>query len=157
MPQKRSGENHKNLPTVPIAFLRPSKEHPLLSFWLTLYKAATPGTEVLDNATTILDEDSEPQPDNSLILLPECGGQTYEDEQGYLNGAPELIAEIASSSESYDLHSKKLDYERAGVQEYVVLALRQERVVWFERRDQKFMPVEPDADGIYRSKVFPGL
>src|SRR5438477_6406650 len=37
--------------------------HPELSGAFWLYKGATPGIELLDNATTILDEVSEPQPD----------------------------------------------------------------------------------------------
>jgi Uma2 family endonuclease len=124
---------------------------------LVSYQSATPGALVLDGATTILNDDSEPQPDNALILLPDVGGQTHEDEREFLHGAPEFIVEVASSSESYDLHSKKRDYERAGVLEYVVLALRQERVAWFVRRERKFVLMEPDSDGMYRSTVFPGL
>ena len=78
-------------------------------------------------------------------------------EKGFVKGAPELMAEVASSSESYDLHSKKADYELAGVREYLVLVLRQQRVAWFVRRDGRFVTREPDADGISRSLVFPGL
>src|SRR5437870_11792108 len=37
--------------------------HPELSLVLTLYKAGTPGVQVADNMTTILGEESEPQPD----------------------------------------------------------------------------------------------
>src|SRR5438132_1422155 len=42
---------------------------------LSLYADATPGVEALDNATTILGEESEPQPDLALRILPEYGGQ----------------------------------------------------------------------------------
>lgn len=125
--------------------------------WLGEYEEATPGTEVLDNATNILGEESEPEPDGCLFILPECGGQTWEDKDGYLNGAPELIAEIGESTESIDLHAKKADYEKAGVREYVVVALRQQRVFWFLRRRGKFKELAPRADGVYRSDVFPGL
>jgi hypothetical protein len=45
--------------------------HPELSGLLWLYKAATPGVEVLDNATTILSDISEPQPDLALRVRPE--------------------------------------------------------------------------------------
>lgn len=76
------------------------KTQPQLNLWLTLYQAATPGTEVFDNTTVILGEDSEPQPDNHLLISPECGGQTHENKRGYLVGAPELVAEVALSSES---------------------------------------------------------
>ena len=92
-----------------------------------------------------------------MLILPECGGQTWEDKKGYLNGSPELVAEIGESTESIDLHGKKRDYEEAGVREYVVLALRQQRVFWFMRRRGKFRDLAPGPDGIYRSEVFPGL
>src|SRR5262249_30326157 len=101
--------------------------------------------------------ESEPQPDSSLFILPECGGQVWEDNKGYLNGAPELIGEVASASESIDLHAKKADYEKAGVCEYVVLALRRQEIFWFIRRRGKFRDLAPGADGIFRSEVFPGL
>jgi len=72
-----------------------------------------------------LGEESEPEPDGCLFILPECGGRLG-GQKGYLNGAPELIAEIGESSESIDLHAKKQDYEKAGVREYLVVALRQQ-------------------------------
>ncbi|HEY1861677.1 MAG TPA: Uma2 family endonuclease [Gemmataceae bacterium] len=131
--------------------------HSRVMIWLGLYQAATPGTEVVDNATTILGEESEPQPDGSLYILPEYGGQMREDADEYLVGAPELIVEVASSSEAIDLHGKRRDYEKAGVREYVVVVLRQKRIVWFVRRGAGFTEMEPGADGIYRSELFGGL
>lgn len=125
--------------------------------WLTEYEEATPGTEVLDGATSILGPESQPEPDGSLIILPECGGQTWEDDDGYLNGAPEFVGEIGHASESIDLHGKKADYEKAGVREYVVVALRQSEIFWFVRRKGKFRAKPADRDGIWRSEVFPGL
>src|SRR5712692_3262817 len=92
--------------------------------WLGEYEEFTPGTEVLGNPTDILGPESEPQPDGCLLILPEFGGQTWWDKDEYLNGAPELIAEIGFTTESIDLNAKKLDYEKAGVREYVVVALR---------------------------------
>jgi Uma2 family endonuclease len=78
-------------------------------------------------------------------------------EDDYLEGGPEWIGEVASSTESYDLHSKKRDYERAGVQEYLVVALKQQKVLWFVNRAGHFEEQPPDADGAIRSEVFPGL
>jgi Uma2 family endonuclease len=124
--------------------------------WLKVFKAATAGTRVLDNATTILSDEDEPQPDASLLILPEYGGQTRE-EGGYLVGAPELVAEVASSSASHDLHTKRAAYERAGVREYVVVVLRDPQIVWFVRQVGQFVPLAPGADGLYRSLAFPGL
>jgi Uma2 family endonuclease len=128
-----------------------------LSHWLVTYEDATPGTEALENASAILGPESEPQPDGCLFILPEYGGQVWEDEEGYLNGAPEFIGEISDSSESIDLNRKKLDYEEAGVREYFVAALRTKQVFWFARRRGKFKAVSPGTDGILRSEVFPGL
>jgi hypothetical protein len=67
----------------------------LVSHSLGEYEEATPGTEVLDNSTSILGPESEPEPDACLLILPEFGGQTWDDAQGYLCGAPKLIAEVA--------------------------------------------------------------
>lgn len=133
------------------------RSHSLLMTWLGVYEAETPGVQAYDNATTIMHEDSEPQPDGCLLITPECGGQTIFTADDYLQGAPELICEIASSSESIDLHAKKHDYERAGVKEYIVVALRQQRVVWFAQRQGHFEECLVEPDGIYRSHIFAGL
>jgi Uma2 family endonuclease len=125
--------------------------------WLKLYKAATPGTRAADNATTILGQYSEPQPDANLLILPEYGGQTTVSPDGFIVGSPELLAEIASSSQSYDLHTKRRDYDRAGVQEYVVVLLREQRIVWFVRRQGALTELDPGPDGIFRSEFFGGL
>lgn len=125
--------------------------------WLVEYWRATPGTRVLLNPTLILANDSEPQPDACLLIRPEKGGQSGETAHKYLQGAPELVAEIAWSSESIDLHAKKRDYEGAGVREYVVIALRSQEVFWFQRHRGRFRVLEPDGDDVLRSRVFPGL
>ena len=72
-------------------------------------------------------------------------------------GPPELVVEIARSSRAIDLGPKLQDYQRTGVLEYLVVALEPDEVFWFERNDDLFTRVEPDADGVFRSEVFPGL
>ena len=136
---------------------RHGRMHMRLAHWIVEYWDATPGTEAFDNTTAILGEESEPQPDVYLIVAPDKGGQMRMNEDEYLEGAPELIVEIASSSESIDLHKKKSDYERAGVCEYIVVALRQKRVFWFVARNGSFEELALGGDGIYRSERFPGL
>jgi Uma2 family endonuclease len=131
--------------------------HIRVSHWLANYEDATTGVETYDNVTTILGEESEPQPDVCLIIAPEKGGQMRVNEDEYLEGAPELVAEVALSRGSIDLHAKRDDYERAGVREYIVVALRQNRVFWFISRGGRFEDLPLGADGIYRSEVFPGL
>ena len=131
-----------------------ARHHVLLNWWIGSYWLATPGTDPADNATVLLGDDSEPQPDALLTII---GGQTRDSEDEYILGPPEWIGEIASSTASYDLHSKKRDYERWGVQEYVVFLIRQKKVVWFVRENDRFVELQPDSDGIFRSRVFPGL
>ena len=89
-------------------------------------------------------------------LIPRVGGSQVSDD-GYATGPPELIVEVASSSESIDLHAKRRDYEQAGVLEYVVVVLRQRVVRWFVLQDGTYREVEADAHGLFKSTVFPGL
>ena len=128
----------------------------LLAGWLLLYQRGKPGLTGSDNATTFLDEDAEPQPDLQLRIRPEFGGQTRI-EDGYIAGAPELVVEVARSSRETDLGPKFVDYERAGVLEYLVVTIDPHEVHWFVRRDDRLVPLLPGPDGIFRSEVFPGL
>lgn len=84
-------------------------------------------------------------------------GQATIDAEGYIKGAPELIAEIAASSVSYDLHQKKRTYLRAGVQEYLVWLTDENRLIWWRFEDGEFIEISPDAEGILTSATFPGL
>jgi Uma2 family endonuclease len=127
---------------------------PLGSLLFT-YEAHTPGVESGDNTTVLLGDEGEPQPDLFLRILPECGGQSQTSEDDYVLGAPELVAEIAFSSRSIDLHRKREDYVRYGVCEYLVLCLREQRLRWFDLRNDR--ELEPNDDGICRIMVFPGL
>lgn len=126
--------------------------------WLGVYRAATPGLIGSDNATVRLDLENEPQPDVSLRLQPELGGRVRVTEDGYLEGPPELIVEVAASSASYDLHDKRRAYARNGVPEYLVVQTYEKRVDWFILREGVYEPLEPDHPrGILRSEIFPGL
>jgi hypothetical protein len=136
---------------------RHGRPHGRVVMWLGNYADGTPGTDFADNTTNILDDASEPQPDAILIVGPEYGGQTGLDEEGYVIGPAELVAEVAYSSANIDLHAKRLDYESAGVREYVVVLVEPRRVVWFGRRGTRFVERKAEEDGIFRSAVFPGL
>lgn len=125
--------------------------------WLLHYAAHTPGVETGDNTSVRLDLDNEPQPDAILRILPEAGGQTSDSEDDFVEGAPELAAEVAASSASYDLHQKKNAYRRNGVREYLVWVTEESQFHWWELRDGQYLPLEPDAEGILKSRVFPGL
>ena len=125
--------------------------------WLYLYKAMTPGLVGFDNASARLDLDNMPQPDVSLIISPACGGQARISEDDYIEGAPDLVAELASSSASYDLHVKLNVYRRDGVREYVVWRVRDKKIDWFLLREGEYERLPIGPDGIYRGEVFPGL
>jgi hypothetical protein len=87
----------------PVRQRHPGRQHSHLNFWLCAYEGSTPGVEVGDNSTVQLDLDNIPQPDCLLFLQPEHGGRVRIGAKGYIEGAPDLVAEVASSSASYDL------------------------------------------------------
>ncbi len=141
----------------PVRFKSHGQPHAQIMGWLLIYSAATPGTELTDNTTLRMDVDNEPQPDAMLIVDPALGGRALISEDDYVEGAPELIVEIAASSAAYDLHDKKRAYRRNGVQEYVVWQIYEKRIDWWELHEGEYLPLDADEAGVIRSKVFPGL
>ena len=133
------------------------RPHAHLVGWLGTYEAATPGVEAGDNATVRLDLDNEPQPDTFLRIVPEAIAQSRIGEEGYVEGAPEFVAEVAASNASYDLHAKLHVYRRNGVREYLVWRVLDREVDWFFLREGQYQKATPDSSGILRSEVFPGL
>ena len=125
--------------------------------WLGTYCVATPGVAGGDNGTLRLDLDNEPQPDAFLRILASHGGQARVDADGYITGAPELVAEIAVSSVSIDLHAKLNVYRRNGVREYIVWRVEDGAIDWFALRDGRYEPLLPTTGGVLSSEVFPGL
>jgi hypothetical protein len=139
----------------PLRYEHGTRDVPV-SYWLGHYQRFTNGIESARNVSTILGESGEVQPDSQLRIPEELGGQTRIVD-GYVKGAPELVAKIARTSRAYDLGAKKGAYERAGVAEYLVVELDPDRIHWFILRGGRFEELEPGPDGIYRSEVFPGL
>ncbi|HZL33906.1 MAG TPA: Uma2 family endonuclease, partial [Tepidisphaeraceae bacterium] len=131
--------------------------HAAIMAWLGAYWLATPGVQVADNSTIALDLDNDPQPDACLYILGSHGGRTTFTAERYINGAPELIVEIAASSMSYDLGAKLNAYRRNGVREYLVHRTYDGEFDWFILRDGQYQRLTPDAQGICRSEAFPGL
>jgi Uma2 family endonuclease len=131
--------------------------HALLITWLGVYHAATPGTYIADNTTVRLDLDNEPPPDILLCLDAEAGGQSRISEDDYIEGAPELVVEIAASSASYDLHSKLNMYRRNGVREYLVWQMYENEFSWYRLDAGLYIAAVPDEQGLIGSQVFPGL
>lgn len=141
----------------PVRVNRHSWPHAIIMTWLGYYCAATRGTQVLDNATVRLDLDNEAQPDALLRIETARGGHSRVSADDYLEGAPELIVEIAASSAAYDLHDKLRAYRRNGVEEYLVWTMHPRQLHWFRLREGAYAPLLPGPDGIIRSEVFPGL
>jgi Uma2 family endonuclease len=144
MPSPASGEYH-------------GRPHARLAFWLSSYQFHTLGTDVHCESSVRLGTENEPQPDVLLMIEPRCGGRIRFASDGFVEGAPELVAEIAASSVSIDLHAKKRVYERCGVREYVVWRVLDEAIDWFVLRNGQFEQLSPDAEGRVKSEVFPGL
>src|SRR5439155_2091438 len=132
------------------------RPHAQIIGWLSAYRAAAPQVDLTDNATVRLDAENEVQPDALLRLEPEHGGYSRISEDDYIEGAPELIVEIAASSASYDLREKLRVYRRNQVQEYVVWRVYDKALDWFRLERGEYIPLQ-SADGIVRSQVFPGL
>lgn len=138
----------------PVRARRHGRPHGRIITWLGLYMEATPGIDLLDNSTLRLDLDNEPQPDVSMWIE---GGNAFIDEDDYLHGAPELLVEIAASSAAIDLGAKFQAYRRNGVTEYLVLLPYEQEVRWFSFANGETLQIQPDADSVLRSRVFPGL
>lgn len=139
----------------PLRFRSHGKPHAYIMGWLVGYEAATPGVELGDNATVIIDADNEPQPD--ALLRIETGGQSRINEDDYVEGAPELIVEVAASSASYDLHEKLKVYRRNQVQEYLVWRVYDRQFDWFRLKSGEYIKLEPNVDGVICSEIFAGL
>ncbi len=113
----------------------------------------TPGVVGGDNSTLKLDLENAPQPEGYLRLSEKCGGRARLRE-GYLEGAPELIVEVAASS---DLHDKLNAYRRNAVRENIVWRTEDREIDWFILRGGDFHRLSLGDDRFYRSEVFPGL
>ncbi len=129
-----------------------------ITLWLATYAMRVPGVRRGLSATIFLSEDSEVQPDAFLFRVPppdrDAARITDDD---YIEGAPQLVVEVAASSASYDLHDKLRAYEQAGTQEYIVWRTLDEAVDWFRLQDGKYQRIEPDERGVIESAAFPGL
>jgi Uma2 family endonuclease len=140
----------------PVSMEEHADQHFNLVTWLGVYRAHTPGVQGGDNATIRLTVGlNQLQPDACLRILPSHGGRTRT-QSGYVEGAPELVAEVAASSASYDLHDKLDAYRRNGVKEYLVWRVEDEAIDWFTLRGGAYHRMAARG-GVLKSKAFPGL
>ena len=159
MPNLKKAELIEGIVYMPAAlrFKSHGQPHGRIMSWLGIYEAMTPGVAMGDNPTVRLDLDNEPQPDAVLLITPEVGGQARLSDDDYIEGAPELIVEVAASSAAIDLHAKKQAYRRNGVKEYIVWQVLDQKLSWFYLEKGEYLDLPADSDGIARSRVFPGL
>ena len=141
----------------PVRHVQHGRPERVFAAWLAFYETVTPGIDWSGNCTVRLDLDNEPQPDLLLRLPESIGGTSWITGDGYIEGPPELVIEIAASSVSYDLHQKLHVYRRSGVQEYVVHRFDDGDVDWFVLERGEYLRQRPDADGVVKGRVFPGL
>lgn len=140
-----------------LRFKSHGQPHGWIIGWLVAYEAMTPGVAMGDAPTVRLDIDNEPQPDAVLLITPESGGQARLSDDDYIEGAPELVVEIAASSVAIDLHTKKQVYRRNGVKEYIVWQVLDQKISWFYLEQGEYLDLAADQNGILQSRVFPGL
>lgn len=140
-----------------LRFRSHSQPHSRILTWLGVYETVTTGVALGIEPTVRLDLDNEPQPDAVLLMEEKAGGQSRLSEDDYIEGAPELVVEIAASTASIDLHAKKQAYRRNGVKEYIVWQVLDEKLSWFYLEEGEYLELPADENGVSRSRIFPGL
>jgi Uma2 family endonuclease len=160
MPYQKKGSNKAELiegivyMASPLRVRSHAQPHSQIMTWLGLYQANTPSLILGIEPTVRLDLDNEFQPD-AVMFIPGRGAIITEDD--YIEGAPELVVEIAASTVSIDLHDKKAAYRRNSVQEYIIWRTLDREIDWFSLQDGEYIRLESDENGIVKSQVFPGL
>ncbi|MEH2387373.1 MAG: Uma2 family endonuclease [Nostoc sp.] len=96
----------------PLRIKSHGEPHGNLIGWLWNYKTATPDVVLGIEPTVRLDADNEPQPD-AVVFIP--GRQALISEDDYIQGAPELVIEVAASSAAIDLHTDEQGIIRSQV------------------------------------------
>lgn len=123
--------------------------------WLGVYQSKMSGVSAAGEMSIELDGENEVQPD--AVMWREGDLSISDDGRGYAVGSPTLVVEIAASTAAYDLGLKKRVYQRNRVQEYLVIAIYEQEIFWFNLEDGAYQPLQPDSVGVYSSSIFQGL
>jgi Uma2 family endonuclease len=138
-----------------------SRRHNDLSRFLEdVFTALLPlvgGGEVLQAPMVMIGDPNLPhrEPDLQVFLAE----NVHRIKETYVEGAADLVIEIISpESDRRDRVDKFDEYERVGVKEYWMFDARFQEALFYQLdATGHFVRVEPDANGVYQSKVFPKL
>jgi Uma2 family endonuclease len=157
MPQLKKAELIEGVVYMPspVRLARHGEPQSLIGTWLGGLSSEHAGVLAADNCTVRLDLDNEPQPDALLLIDPRCGGQARVSPDDYVANAPELVAEVSSSTVSIDLHVKLHVYRRSGVREYLVWRVQDHAFDWFVLREGRYVPLAPGKRAFSRAKCSP--
>ena len=142
---------------LPAHFEAHGKPDSIMGMWLAHYAAFTSSIEHASGSSVKLSRIDVPQPDSLIFVKPEAGGGCRITKDDYLEGAPEFVAEVSATSASYDCREKLEAYLRAGVREYLVWRTYDGEVDWFVLREDEYVRLEPNSNGVLRSPFLPGL
>lgn len=131
--------------------------HADLIGWMAFYRANKLGLRVSADASLRLDLDNEPQPDAVIYVEPAFGGLARIDDEGYLVGGPELVAEVAASTVSLAHNTKLRVYRRNNIREYIIWRVEDQAIDWFVLRQGNYEQLPRTADGFLCSEQLPGL
>lgn len=140
----------------PVRYGKHDEHAALIRTWLGVYAPSRSEVKVGNEASLVLDDENEVHPD-AFLFRTGPGAQLTETADGYLEGSPELVVEVAASSVSRDLHQKKDAYARNGVREYLVWRVEDGVIDWFELSDGRYRARELPGSGVVESNAFPGL
>jgi hypothetical protein len=141
----------------PIGTIRYGSSRAELIGWLGVYGAFTPGVRVCARATIRLDLDNEPQPDATMYIRAAFGGQARIDDEGFLTGGPELVADVVPPNASSARNAKLRVYRRNNVREYIIWRVEDQAIDWFILHQGQYAQLERASDGLLRSEQFAGL
>jgi Uma2 family endonuclease len=122
MPRLWKAELIEGVVSIPaLGGLRYGRPRCRLVGWMGVYAAATPGVDAGKNSTVWLDPVNEFQPDSLLLIEPRRGGQARISADDFIEGAPELVAEVTACGTSHEPDTTKIEVHwRNGVRESIV-------------------------------------
>ena len=140
--------------------IRSGRARAEIAMWLGHYTAATCGVSGGSHMSMLLDDQNEYQPASMLIMTEAAGGRTRFDAAGHITVPPELVVEVRDRATRIEAETKPSVYTRHGVREHLVVLLGETpaEVRWMTLDPAHGpTPIKPDADGVIKSGVFPGL